>query len=87
MGPPGANVRPMRAKSTTHPVLTILVGEALYLASWRIGAWTLFLAVAFHLRVLRYEEPVLREAFGAAFDEYCREAPRWIPRIGGAGDG
>lgn len=29
------------------------------------------------------EEAYLREKFGAAFDEYCRDVPRWRPRLRG----
>ena len=29
------------------------------------------------------EEAYLREKFGAAFDEYCRDVPRWWPRLRG----
>lgn len=62
-------------------VVTILAGEALVFGSWTIAAWAASLAVAFHLRVRRYEEPVLRQTFGAEFDEYCRAVPRWLPRL------
>jgi protein-S-isoprenylcysteine O-methyltransferase Ste14 len=31
--------------------------------------------------VLLYEEPTLREKFGADYEEYCRNVPRWIPRL------
>ncbi len=61
-------------------VLTILVGEALVFGSSSIAWWAAGTAVAFHLRVVRYEEPVLRRTFGADFDDYCRRVPRWIPR-------
>ena len=27
------------------------------------------------------EERDLRQAFGAQFEAYCRDVPRWIPRI------
>jgi protein-S-isoprenylcysteine O-methyltransferase Ste14 len=62
-------------------VVSILVGEALLFASWAIAIWAVVIAVGFHLRVLWYEEPVLRRTFGAGFDDYCREVPRWMPRI------
>jgi len=65
-------------------VLTILVGEVLVFASWAIAAWAAVLAVAFHLRVIWYEEPVLRRTFGPAFDDYSRTVPRWIPRRRGS---
>ncbi|HKN77245.1 MAG TPA: isoprenylcysteine carboxylmethyltransferase family protein [Candidatus Acidoferrum sp.] len=28
-----------------------------------------------------YEEPTLRRLFGADYEEYCRNVPRWIPRL------
>ena len=28
-----------------------------------------------------YEEPTLRRMFGAQYDEYCRNVPRWLPRV------
>jgi protein-S-isoprenylcysteine O-methyltransferase Ste14 len=31
------------------------------------------------------EEAYLRGKFGAAFDAYCRDVPRWWPRLGGLG--
>lgn len=35
---------------------------------------------AAHLFVTLYEEPTLKRKFGAAYEEYCRRVPRWIPR-------
>ncbi len=33
------------------------------------------------LFVQLYEEPTLRKMFGAQYEEYCRNVPRWIPRL------
>lgn len=33
------------------------------------------------LFVRLYEEPTLRMKFGADYDEYCRNVPRWVPRM------
>lgn len=30
--------------------------------------------------VLLYEEPTLRRMFGADYEEYCKNVPRWLPR-------
>lgn len=32
-------------------------------------------------RVIRYEEQLLQKEWGAEFDRYCRDIPRWIPRL------
>jgi len=59
-----------------------------------IGLWIIFghanpalivavAAAAFgvHLFVLFYEEPTLRQMFGPQYEEYCRNVPRWWPRL------
>jgi protein-S-isoprenylcysteine O-methyltransferase Ste14 len=33
------------------------------------------------LFVRLYEEPTLRAKFGKDYEEYCRNVPRWIPRL------
>jgi len=33
------------------------------------------------LFVQLYEEPTLRRTFGEDYEEYCRNVPRWIPRV------
>jgi protein-S-isoprenylcysteine O-methyltransferase Ste14 len=58
-----------------------------------IGLWIVFgranpvaivsvaaVALAVHLFVVFYEEPVLRKKFGADYEEYCRNVRRWWPR-------
>jgi len=48
-----------------------------------LAALTVALAAAMGtlLFVQLYEEPTLRKMFGAEYDEYCRNVPRWIPRL------
>ncbi|MBI5866381.1 MAG: isoprenylcysteine carboxylmethyltransferase family protein [Planctomycetes bacterium] len=61
-------------------VLGMIFGEAIGLAS--ISMLSLFavgLPIA-HAQVVLLEEPLLRQRFGAAYDEYTRRVPRWIPR-------
>jgi len=44
-----------------------------------------FLFIGFTLFIRANEEPYLRRTFGAAYEEYCRSVPRWIPRMGKRG--
>src|SRR5580704_18777666 len=37
--------------------------------------------VGIMLFVRFYEEPTLRKLFGADYEQYCRNVPRWIPRM------
>jgi protein-S-isoprenylcysteine O-methyltransferase Ste14 len=64
-----------------------------FAAGW-IGLWILFghanlmlmagvaaVALGVHLFVVYYEEPTLREKFGADYEAYCRKVRRWLPRL------
>ncbi len=64
-----------------------------FAAGW-IGLWIVFghaepgliaavaaVALGVHLFVVFYEEPTLREKFGAGYEEYCRNVRRWWPRL------
>lgn len=62
-------------------VLVVLAGWTLLFGSLLVGAYALATAVAFHLRVVRGEEPALRRLFGAEWDAYCETVPRWRPRV------
>jgi protein-S-isoprenylcysteine O-methyltransferase Ste14 len=62
-------------------VVTVLIGEALLFLSPVLLAWAMLVALGFHLRVVIYEEPTLARSFGAAWDDYRRRVPRWLPRL------
>lgn len=64
-----------------------------FFAGW-MGLWVVFgkangaalvgvlFAIATVLLFVKfYEEPTLRKMFGADYEEYCRNVPRWIPRL------
>jgi protein-S-isoprenylcysteine O-methyltransferase Ste14 len=62
-------------------VLTGIIGMAILLGS---GLLLVYLVAAFaivHTMVTLYEEPHLRKAFGAAYEDYYRRVPRWLPRF------
>jgi protein-S-isoprenylcysteine O-methyltransferase Ste14 len=61
-------------------VLLILLGWAVGFRSWSLTAYAGAGAVAFHLRVVLYEEPTLAATFGQEWDCYKARVPRWIGR-------
>lgn len=70
---------------TRHPLLlgvvTILLGEAILFSSVAVLGYALAYWLWLTLFIVLKEEPDLREAFGAQFDAYHRDVPRWIPRF------
>lgn len=61
-------------------VLTIVAAEAVFLQSWHIVVYWVCLACMVHLFVVLYEESALRMRFGAIYEDYRRDVPRWMPR-------
>jgi protein-S-isoprenylcysteine O-methyltransferase Ste14 len=59
-------------------VVGAVAGEALVFHSAGLAVYAVLLLPGFHLRVVFYEERVLRRAFGAPYEEYCRRVPRWL---------
>lgn len=69
---------------TRHPLLfgvvLILLAEAVFFSSAALLAYALAYWLWLTLFVVFKEEPDLRRTFGEAFDDYCRDVPRWLPR-------
>lgn len=67
-----------------NPMITgmilILLGEAALFRSWPLLAWALFFFAANLVYIPLVEEPGLVRRFGAAYERYRRNVPRWIPR-------
>lgn len=61
--------------------ILVLIGESLLFESLLVLCYLLIIWTVFHLFVIFYEEPHLRKIFGAAYEEYCRTVPRWIPDV------
>lgn len=62
-------------------LITIVLGEAIVLGSVPLLIYVAFIWLVFHTFVVAYEEPTLRERFGAEYDAYRSRVPRWIPRL------
>ena len=58
-----------------------LIGHFLWFGFWNLLVYAAFFFAAFHIFVLLYEEPTLKKKFGAAYEEYLKRVPRWIPRF------
>ena len=62
-------------------VAALILGQALLLGQGRLGIYALAFGVAVVAFVRLYEEPTLRGQFGAQYEAYAREVPRWWPRL------
>ena len=85
--PPKHLVRVGLYRFTRNPmyvgILLWLVGWSLLAASPWLAGYAVVLAMAFHLRVVFYEEPSLRKHFGTEWERYAAAVPRWLPRLPG----
>jgi len=62
-------------------VTSLIVGQALFFGDVGLLEYGLVLWAFFHLVVLAYEEPVLRDQFGTEYRDFCAHVRRWIPRL------
>ena len=72
-------------RHTRNPIyfgaLLIQLGYIAWFTSRIMIIYFLFSVLAFHILIVFIEEPILRNAFGTAYEEYRKIVPRWIPRI------
>lgn len=62
-------------------VVAVILGQALLFGDWRLVWYGALLWLGFHLFVVVYEEPTLKESFGAEYEAFRTNVPRWIPRL------
>jgi protein-S-isoprenylcysteine O-methyltransferase Ste14 len=62
-------------------VVAVILGQALLFGDIRVFEYALFAWLVAHLFVRTYEEPRLRKSFGAEYDRFRANVPRWIPRL------
>lgn len=61
-------------------VLLVVGAQAVFLLSWHVAIYWICLACLFQVFVHLYEERDLSFRFGAMYEDYKREVPRWLPR-------
>jgi protein-S-isoprenylcysteine O-methyltransferase Ste14 len=61
-------------------VLLIIAGWALLFNSRTLWVYAGVSAIAFHVRVVMFEEPWLARTHGTAFRDYAARVPRWFLR-------
>jgi protein-S-isoprenylcysteine O-methyltransferase Ste14 len=62
-------------------VAATIIGQAILLGRPALLLYALAFMATVTAFVHLYEEPVLRERFGAEYDEYRRTVPAWWPRL------
>src|SRR5437763_11957284 len=62
-------------------VVGLIAGQALLLGNRTLLFYGMVVWMAFQIFVLLYEEPVLRKTYTAEYELFCRNVPRWIPRL------
>jgi protein-S-isoprenylcysteine O-methyltransferase Ste14 len=62
-------------------VVAVILGQAILFGDWRLMTYGGLMWLAFHAVVLAFEEPVLAEKFGAQYEDFRANVPRWIPRL------
>jgi protein-S-isoprenylcysteine O-methyltransferase Ste14 len=62
-------------------VVAVILGQAILFGDGRLMTYGVFMWLAFHAFVLTYEEPVLAQSFGAEYEDFRANVPRWIPRL------
>ena len=59
-------------------VLLVISAWAQGFRAWPLGVYAVAMMIAFHLRVVLYEEPWLARTHGAAWTDYQARVPRWF---------
>lgn len=62
-------------------ILGMITGHFLWFGYWNLVIYAVIVFAAFDAFVTYYEEPTLKRKFGAAYEDYLRKVPRWIPRL------
>jgi protein-S-isoprenylcysteine O-methyltransferase Ste14 len=62
-------------------VVAVIFGQALLFGDWRLLCYGALLWLFFHVVVLVFEEPALKQTFDTDYESFRTNVPRWIPRL------
>ncbi|MBV8198474.1 MAG: isoprenylcysteine carboxylmethyltransferase family protein [Candidatus Eremiobacteraeota bacterium] len=62
-------------------VVSVILGQALLFADRDLLVYGASMWFFFHIVVVAIEEPTLRQDFGAEYEQYRANVPRWLPRL------
>jgi protein-S-isoprenylcysteine O-methyltransferase Ste14 len=62
-------------------VIAVIAGQALLFGNLRVLEYAAVVGAGLCVFVMGYEEPKLRRTFGDEYFEFCRNVPRWVPRL------
>ena len=62
-------------------LVAVILGQAALFGDQRLLGYGALIWLAFHIFVLAYEEPTLRQSYGAEYESYRANVPRWLPRL------
>ena len=62
-------------------VSAVIFGQALLFGDWRLICYGVVFFIVCHVFVVSYEEPTLRQTYGADYDTFRAHVPRWVPRL------
>src|SRR5262249_4812827 len=62
-------------------VVAVILGQAVLFADWHLLGYGALIWLFFHIVVIAYEEPTLRQSYGAEYESYRANVPRWLPRL------
>jgi protein-S-isoprenylcysteine O-methyltransferase Ste14 len=62
-------------------VVAMILGQGLLLGNVGLLIYAALVWLAMHIFVVGYEEPTLRRTYGVEFEIFCKNVPRWVPRL------
>lgn len=62
-------------------VVSVILGQGMIFGNLNLLIYGVLAWLSTHLFVVTHEEPTLRKTFGAEYDDFCANVPRWVPRL------